>query len=307
MPGDDLSAPDWARYGTPIDMTEKDNSRVMVLDAIGREPQRILELGPSAGLMTAVLHEWGHRVTGVEIDPDAAELASAFADDVVVGDLDSVDSDGRFLLDRFAGADFDTLIAADVLEHVRRPADTLERALRCVKPDGRIFLSIPNVAHADIRLSLVDGRFDYTENGLMDRTHIQMFTLRSLVEMIRSVGLAPVTIDRTVVPIGDTELGVDRDLLEFGRRVFADDPEAETYQWIVTCRRADVVGDSAAWPTIVEGRPVVDEVVELMTLPPPPPPPVRSIDDTPTTELISTSVRRCLGFPRRRLRALLDR
>lgn len=304
MSGDDLPAPDHARYGTPIDMTEKDNSRVMVLDAIGREPERILELGPSSGLMTAVLHEWGHRVTGVEIDAEAAALAKPFAEEIVVGDLDAVDTDGGFLLDRFAGADFDTLIAADVLEHVRRPADTLERALRCVKADGRIFLSIPNVAHADIRLSLVDGRFDYAENGLMDRTHIQMFTLSSLVELIRSVGLAPVAIDRTVVPIGNTELGVDRDLLEFGRRVFAADPEAETYQWVVTCRRADMVGDAAAWPATAEGRPVVDEVVELMT---PPPPPVRSIDDTPTTELIATSLRRCVGFPRRRLRSLLGR
>lgn len=274
----------WERYGEPIDMANTNDSRAIVLHGLDAEPQRILELGCSAGYMTAVMAAAGHTVTAVEIDPVAAELAAPHAEQVIVGDLDRVDADGAHLLDELAPGSFDTLVAADVLEHLREPTACLRRAVECVTGSGSVVLSIPNIAHGDVRLALLQGRFDYLDHGLLDRTHVQFFTLTSLLAMIREAGLAPVGWQRTVRPIGDTEVGVDENLVEFGKRILADDPEVETYQWIVTCRRAEVAGDAACWPD----EPVdttVDAVLDLMNTPVPHPPPLPPPTPTPVQRI----------------------
>lgn len=236
----------WSRYGEEILLDNPTDSRAIVLGLLDGEPKRILELGCSAGLMTRVMHARGHRVTGIEIDPVAAEICRPFTDEVLVGDLDVAGA--ADLLGLVEPAGFDVLLAADVLEHLRNPLDALQRATAVLKPDGTAILSIPNVAHGDVRLALLSGRFDYRSNGLLDRTHVQLFTLTSLTAMIRDAGLVPVSWLRSTRPVGTTEIEVDEALFEFGRRAFADDPEVDTYQWIVTCRRADDPSAVADWP-----------------------------------------------------------
>lgn len=257
----------WERYDIPIDFESPIDSRALVLSCLSAEPQRVLELGCSTGVMTRVLAERGHHVTAVEIDPVAAGFAEPFADELLIGDLDRIESDGRHLMSDLEPGRFDTLIAADVLEHLRDPTGCLRRARDLVKPDGTFVLSIPNVAHADVRLAMLGGNFDYRDWGLLDRTHAQLFTLESLVEMIRAVGLAPVEWKRVSFPMGATEIELDENLLEFGRRVLADDAEVETYQWIVTCRDAATAGGDAVWPTLPTSRPIVQQILAMMNEP----------------------------------------
>ncbi|WP_395081954.1 class I SAM-dependent methyltransferase, partial [Ilumatobacter sp.] len=110
-----------SRYAIPIDFAHPGDSRAVVLGLLAPEPSRILELGCSTGLMTQVMAERGHRVTAVEIDPVAASLAAPFAHEMFVGDLDSVEADGQHLLSELEAEGFDTVVAADVLEHLRDP------------------------------------------------------------------------------------------------------------------------------------------------------------------------------------------
>lgn len=312
---DDRTAPQhgadyWERYGEPIDLDNPGDSRALVLGLLADEPQRILELGCSAGFMTAVMAERGHEVTAVEIDPVAAGLAASHAARILVGDLDRRDADGGQLLDELKSDSFDTLIAADVLEHLREPTECLRRALDLVTTDGTVVLSIPNVAHGDVRLALLEGRFDYRDHGLLDRTHVQLFTLASLVAMIREVGLAPVDWQRSTRAIGDTELDVDENLVEFGRRVLADDPEATTYQWIVTCRRAEAVGDSAVWPDVPESAAAVDGVLDALNAAVPHPghsTSVALVPLPPPTPTASQRLRFLAAAGRERLAARLGR
>ncbi|MBZ5671576.1 MAG: hypothetical protein LAO04_17845, partial [Acidobacteriia bacterium] len=43
-------------------------------------------------------------------------------------------------------------------------------------PGGTVIVSVPNVAHLWVRLSLLAGRFDYADRGILDRSHLRFFT-----------------------------------------------------------------------------------------------------------------------------------
>lgn len=49
-------------------------------------------------------------------------------------------------------------------------------------------MSLPNVAHWRLRLALLAGRFDYTDYGVMDRTHLRLYTVKTSRELLEAEG-----------------------------------------------------------------------------------------------------------------------
>ena len=90
---------------------------------------------------------------------------------------------------------------ADVLEHLVDPLRVMTALNRMLARGGLVVISIPNIAHLWIRLSLLMGRFEYTDRGLLDRTHLRFFTYRSLRSLITDAGLCIVRETATPVPI----------------------------------------------------------------------------------------------------------
>ncbi len=58
-------------------------------------------------------------------------------------------------------------------------------------------LTTPNVANWTMRLSLLAGRWRYTERGILDRTHTHLFTRATLVETVEGAGYRVVELDHT--------------------------------------------------------------------------------------------------------------
>lgn len=225
-----MDAYETRRYAIPIDLNNEGDSRARVLHLI-RPAQTVLELGASVGLMTEVMRQWGISVTAVELDPAAEEILRESADRVLIGDLDDPAT-----LQPIGAKRFDVVLASDVLEHLKDPLRCLKQAAQFVEQDGRVILSIPNFAHADVRLSLLAGTFEYADMGLLDRTHIKFFTRSSLEDLISSAGLEPLRWHRTERAIGESEIPLPPELVKWGRRVLSGDPEADTYQWLVECK-----------------------------------------------------------------------
>ena len=217
-----------------------------------RPAESVLELGASVGLMTEVMHSWGIAVTAVEIDPTARDILDESAARVLIGDLD----DPR-TLEPLGDERFDVVLASDVLEHLKDPLRCLRQAVQHVKPDGRVIVSIPNIAHGDIRLALLAGSFEYADMGLLDRTHIKFFTRSSLSNFLASAGLEPIRWHRTERPIGESEIPLPAELVAWGRRVLADDPDADTYQWLVECKASDGSAPAPAVEPLDARNPVV--------------------------------------------------
>jgi len=215
-------------YETTVDPEADQNSHAFTLDIVGHN-KRVLEVGCATGYFTKALSDRGCQVVGIELDADAAAVAEKWAERVVVGNLDTGD-----LWSELEGEQFDAITFGDVLEHLRNPLETLRSAVRNLKPSGIVAISVPNIAHGDVRMTLMQGEFPYHETGLLDRTHIKFFTKQSLSEMLREAGLVLVETRRVAKPLFQTELGVERDTVDQSVvNSILEDPEAETYQFVV--------------------------------------------------------------------------
>lgn len=170
------------------------SSHSVILDWLGEgRGRRLLDVGAADGLLARVLTAQGWKVTGLEADPVAAAAGAAHCERMIAADLDA----GVPPLD----GDFDAIVCADVLEHLRDPATTLAALRRVLAAGGEVLISVPNVAHLWVRLSLLAGRFDYAERGILDRTHLRFFTRRTLAALVREAGLRPTRATSTPVPL----------------------------------------------------------------------------------------------------------
>lgn len=85
---------------------------------------------------------------------------------------------------------FDLIIFADILEHLMEPEKVLEYFIqKNLKKNGKIIISLPNIANIAIRLKLLFGKFDYTKNGILDKNHLHFYTLESANKFIKSCNL----------------------------------------------------------------------------------------------------------------------
>jgi len=157
------------RYDFDVDPTKKNTVYARIIN--WAEPgKRVLDVGCDTGNLAAALKGRGLHAEGVEMDPAAAELAKARLDRVYVGSI--VD---EALLAELDGP-YDIIVFADVLEHLARPDETLYRMKKLLSPGGVIIASLPNVANFRVRFRLLLGRFEYTEIGILDRTHLRFYT-----------------------------------------------------------------------------------------------------------------------------------
>lgn len=240
-----------SRYRVDIEPSNPNDSHFQVVQLVG-SGHDVLDVGCADGDVGRLLQETGNRVSGLDRDEEAAEKARADLERVVVADLDT-----SSLLDHFEAASFDVVVLADVLEHLREPERALREATELLREGGRLVLSVPNVAHGALRLALLQGRWTYTEAGLLDRTHLHFFTRTSLLQLLEGVGLAVDDLRATVAdPLGvEVELEPDRipaTLVEWVRH----QPDALHYQFVLTARRADPDREPAPRPRVIPAVPL---------------------------------------------------
>ena len=161
-----------------------DHPRGPLLDLLPHAPAHLLDIGCGNGATGALAKtRWpGVRVTGIEIVPEAAERAALRLDRAIAGSAETLDFSAAGL------HDIDAVLLADVLEHLLDPWSFLERLRAALTQDAVVAASIPNVANLWLLDELAAGRFDYTADGLLDRTHIRFFTRKTIGELFERAG-----------------------------------------------------------------------------------------------------------------------
>lgn len=156
------------------------HARVEVAPLLPKHCGRVLEIGCGAGATLAWLRHAGlaDHTVGVEISQEAARVAQTQVDDVHCLDFER---DGGALRQQF-----DVILCLDVLEHMVDPWGVLDRLVsKNLADGGTLVASLPNIRHYSVLLPLIfQGRWDYEEAGLLDRTHLRFFTRRSAVMLL---------------------------------------------------------------------------------------------------------------------------
>jgi 2-polyprenyl-3-methyl-5-hydroxy-6-metoxy-1,4-benzoquinol methylase len=150
-----------------------------------------LDIGCASGIFGEnLLREGVVRICdGIEPFGDAAQAASLRLRRVWHGTLESVAGEVPW-------PQYDLVCMADVLEHLVDPWAVLRQLRERTNPGCCLLLSVPNVRHYKISMPLLfKGEFRYTDQGIMDRTHLHFFTRESLIDTLKECGWRVRTID----------------------------------------------------------------------------------------------------------------
>ena len=165
-------------------------SHMQIVSAI-RSESRVLDLGCSQGLLARPLLAQNVQVVGVDIGPgeDLAQELSEYHQHDLERPLE-------IPFER----EFDYVVCADVIEHIVNRTQLLRGARRYLKPDGRLIISTPNIALWFYRLSLFVGRFEYGPRGVLDETHVHLFTGATFRREVEKAGFEIVHQRVTALP-----------------------------------------------------------------------------------------------------------
>ncbi len=226
---------------TSVDASYYQNSRPEIVELVPFSAKRVLELGCGEGRTgAAIKHRQEASVTGVELESAVACIASEVLDEVRQADLDSFDFP-------WEDANFDCIVAADVLEHLRDPWRVLKQAHRLLSRYGVIIVGVPNAGSVEIISGLIQGRFDYQDAGLLDRTHLRFFTRATFTEALVDAGFV-LARAKSIFAAPSVEQGLEsspaRGTLDIGGATIRYENAEQlrdllTYQWVLVGIKMD--------------------------------------------------------------------
>jgi 2-polyprenyl-3-methyl-5-hydroxy-6-metoxy-1,4-benzoquinol methylase len=233
-----------------IDLSYFEFARPEVLALIPLSARRVLDIGCGAGLLGEALKaRQPVEVFGIEMVEPAACQARTRLDHVMIGNLEEMTLD-------FGPKEFDAIICADVLEHLRNPEHLLKQARGWLRPEGVLIASVPNVRHHTVVRSLLDGNWTYEPAGLLDQTHLRFFTRRDMDQLFQRAGFS---VTRTqIVPgpgdeawwQGQSHQEVHTGRLRIGGLPRGESEEFYVYQYLLVASPSPNGGPALAAPTL---------------------------------------------------------
>lgn len=156
-----------------------------LIQFIPKNCNRILEIGCADGALGDYIlqNKICNEYVGIELLEEQAAIASSKLSKVIQGDAEKI------VLSDHISEQFDCVIYADSLEHMKNPFAVLSHHLEYLKPGGYLIASIPNVRNLFLIDQLINGRWIYTNWGLLDKTHFHLFTLTELKKLFEQVNL----------------------------------------------------------------------------------------------------------------------
>jgi 2-polyprenyl-3-methyl-5-hydroxy-6-metoxy-1,4-benzoquinol methylase len=169
----------------------------------------IVDFGAGAGTIHTPLQDAGFGYVGLDSHPESLQLMRAQGLTASFVDLNNADSVAEVLdgiEDRVAA-----FLLIDVIEHLVEPQQLLTTlsSWAGAHSDARLVVSVPNVSHYDLGFNLLLGKWQPTQTGLLDSTHLRFFTQDTLRRLFRTTGW-------TVVAENNVEL-IHSDQYDFER------------------------------------------------------------------------------------------
>lgn len=213
---------------------------------------KVLDIGAGNGLLACVLRE-KHKniiIDGIEPNHFAAGLASknyrhfyqGFAQDFI---------------DIIHREDYDFVVLADVLEHVNDPLALLLDLSSGLSNKTRIIISVPNIAFGAIRIGLMNGEFNYVDSGILEKTHVRFFTLKTIEMLVSNINMKIEKLYFLQRNFLNMEINLERFNLDlFCLYNLLKDDLASVYQFLLVLTKEQVapekkfIGEKAKYPLL---------------------------------------------------------
>lgn len=199
------------------------------LDVPKSAPLQILELGcASGGTLARIQKEWTNCTTwGIELNEDAAKLAERVVDHCYCGNCEEMELPGK-------DSSFDYILCLDVLEHLVDPWKMVQRLASKLKPGGALIASIPNVTHWTVLIPYLQGQWEYTDQGILDRTHLHFFTLETAHRLCSPEGMKVERMMNTVMKLPEAVTPLYNQLSSFTP---ISKEHLEAYQYLICSKK----------------------------------------------------------------------
>ncbi|RIK09016.1 MAG: hypothetical protein DCC49_07760 [Acidobacteria bacterium] len=211
-----------------LDLSTLNDSRTIAALAVPPASKVLVAGSTNFGLASALAGR-ACEVWCIEQDKSETSELSRVCRHAIAGNLESVD-----LHTELGENEFDAILILDALESLRYPEDALRAMRNHLRPAGVVVASAFNVAHATVKLELLDGRFPYTEGGPLDHEHIRFYDKPGIRKLFDGALLG-------IIDELDVTRPLDEAQLEIARARHSDetihdalsDCNALTYQFVV--------------------------------------------------------------------------
>ena len=139
-------------------------------------PGRLLDVGCSVGLLLETARAAGWDVVGTDVSAWAIEYTRSRGFHTYCGVLEAIPLPPH---------SFDVVVLNHVIEHVPDPVRVLQVCRHVLKPDGVLFLGLPNFGSVMARIEQEHWP------ALQPDEHIWQFSRRTLTRLLQSNGFVP--------------------------------------------------------------------------------------------------------------------
>ena len=152
---------------------------------------KVLEIGCGDGRLANVLSiRKKCRVFCVEKDFKMARIGNNKCVEILNIDIENAGLP-------YETGSFDCIVLGNVLEHFKEPSKILTDLKKYLSEKGFIIYSVPNIVNWYSRLTILSGKFEYSETGVFDKTHLRFYDLRSAKKLAIDAGYRITWLDVT--------------------------------------------------------------------------------------------------------------
>jgi len=194
---------------------------------------KVLDVGAGNGLLGSVLARLHKNVVVDAVEPNKAGVKEicSFYRRVYHGYLHNY-------MDKLIREKYDYVILADVIEHLSDPSELIKNCMQLLSGNGKLIISVPNIAFGSLRLSLLQGRFDYVDSGLLERTHLRFYTLNSILSLMDKLNLPCSEIIYLKRNFSSTGPKINISEFDYSTlEAVTNDPASHVYQFLLVLQR----------------------------------------------------------------------
>ena len=137
-------------------------------------PGNMLDFGCGNGEFISLAREFGWKVKGFDMDPNAVSQAKSNNLDVVKGGIEKLSYE--------TDSTYDLITLSHVIEHVYETDILINECMRLLKPGGLLWIETPNCRSIGLKLY---GKY---WRGLEPPRHLSLFNYDSLIQMLVNAG-----------------------------------------------------------------------------------------------------------------------